>query len=426
VHIHPAGVVARNKCSAEHDDQPGTTEPDKKSSSSAKRRRTPESGEALCDEIYAVFGRYMVMTHPQKVAATLWTLFSHIHAVVDVSPILRITSPEKRCGKTTLLLILQGLVHRPQQASSASPAALFRIIDQVSPTLLLDESEHWFGKNSEMTAIFNAGHYRRSSDVLRCQGKKFKAHSFSAYCPKVLSGIGHIADTTADRSIVIELRRKTSSDISTPLRGDIDQFKALHVRIAKWGRAHAKEVKQADPTVPTELNDRAADNWRPLFSIAELIGEKWAANARAAALALTPARDDDGPGVRLLKSIYDELGRLTGDRIASSELCRHLNDAASLYKSYSGRDLNQHSLARLLRPFDIYPRNIRWSGHDERGRPGVFQTKGYLLGQFNEAFRRYIPNVVIDETSNDQNNDMRAALDDEILASPNDDTEPTR
>ena len=42
--------------------------------------------------------------------------------VVQVAPLVVITAPEKRCGKTRLLAVLNKLVYRPLPASSISPA----------------------------------------------------------------------------------------------------------------------------------------------------------------------------------------------------------------------------------------------------------------------------------------------------------------
>ena len=47
--------------------------------------------------------------------------------------------------------------------------------------------------------------------------------------------------------------------------------------------------------MPAGLDDRAADCWRPLLAIAELVGGDWPERARAAALALSggEAKQDD-------------------------------------------------------------------------------------------------------------------------------------
>ena len=44
-----------------------------------------------------------------------------------------------------------------------------------------------------------------------------------------------------------------------------------------------QRLAEADPDVPDELHDRAADNWRPLLDIANAVGGDWPERARAAA-----------------------------------------------------------------------------------------------------------------------------------------------
>jgi len=84
-----------------------------------------------------------------------------------VSPFLALTSPEKRCGKTTTLHLLSALVPRPLPASSISPAALFRAVERYRPTLLLDEADTVFGPNGseDLRCMVNAGHTRAGAVV---------------------------------------------------------------------------------------------------------------------------------------------------------------------------------------------------------------------------------------------------------------------
>jgi hypothetical protein len=41
---------------------------------------------------------------------------------------------------------------------------------------------------------------------------------------------------------------------------------------ARWTKDNAKGIAAADPTMPKEIINRQADNWAPLFAIADLIG----------------------------------------------------------------------------------------------------------------------------------------------------------
>jgi len=39
-----------------------------------------------------------------------------------------------------------------------------------------------------------------------------------------------------------------------------------------WAYDHRPQLEDAEPAVPAAMNDRAADNWRPLLAIADAIG----------------------------------------------------------------------------------------------------------------------------------------------------------
>ena len=76
-------------------------------------------------------------------------------------------------GKTRLLEVLELLVREPLPTANISDAALFRVIDERQPTLLVDEVDAIFGRKSprdELRGIINAG-YRRGATTHRMGGK---------------------------------------------------------------------------------------------------------------------------------------------------------------------------------------------------------------------------------------------------------------
>ena len=73
------------------------------------------------------------------------------------------------------------------------------------------------------------------------------------------------------------------------------------------------------------IYNRAADNWRPLLSIATVAGGNWLARGHRAALAGADADIDEGARLELLLGdVRDIFSRLKVDRIASAELIKHL------------------------------------------------------------------------------------------------------
>src|SRR5207244_5678936 len=97
-------------------------------------------GKALLDELAEVLGRFVVLPKWGAETLALWTLHTYAFELREVSTYVGIEAPEKRCGKTTLLGVLSKLVNRPVAASNISPPAFFRLIEELRPTLLIDEA----------------------------------------------------------------------------------------------------------------------------------------------------------------------------------------------------------------------------------------------------------------------------------------------
>ena len=100
-------------------------------------------------------------------------------------PHLYIRSLTKESGKTTALQVVEALVCRSFVSANITPAALFRLIEQCSPTLLLDEVDRYLSDKEELNGIINAGHTRRTATVTRMEPSKDK---YELLCFKVFGG----------------------------------------------------------------------------------------------------------------------------------------------------------------------------------------------------------------------------------------------
>lgn len=78
--------------------------------------------------------------------------------------------------------------------------------------------------------------------------------------------------------------------------------------------------------MPGTLNDRAADIWPPLITIADLAGGKRPDIARRAALELSADTEDDSINVKLLAACRAYFTEHPADRVLSKELLAFLND----------------------------------------------------------------------------------------------------
>lgn len=98
-------------------------------------------GAELLQEIVAALESYVVLPEGASLALALWILHAHAHDAALVSSILTIVSPDRRCGKTTTMSVIQFLVPRAIPTSNITTAAVFRAVEKWQPTLLIDEAD---------------------------------------------------------------------------------------------------------------------------------------------------------------------------------------------------------------------------------------------------------------------------------------------
>jgi hypothetical protein len=354
------------------------------------------TGLGVIVDIRAFLDRFVVLTPEQGDTISLWVLHTHAFGAADTTPYLHVTSPVKQSGKTRLLECLELLVARAWFTSRASAAVLYRKVDRDGPTLLLDESDAAFKVDSEyseaLRAILNAG-FRKGGKCTVCvgQGANFEPKDFDVFSPKAIAGIGRLPDTVADRSIVIELkRRRVDERIERFRERDVRaESMPLRNRVAAWSQSACGRLLDARPEIPGELRDRAADVWEPLLAIADDIGGSWPARARRAALMLSGAAEatgDSSLSILLLgdlRSLFDERD---DEAVSSSNIVERLAtmEDRPWPELSKGKPITTNALARLLKPFGPKP-------HDMRIGQGGKTLKCYSRAAFEDAFGRYLP-----------------------------------
>jgi putative DNA primase/helicase len=346
----------------------------------------PVDGLVLMEEIVVTLTRFVVLPPGAAVAVALWIVFTHCLEAFDIAPILAVLSPVKRCGKTTLLMVIMLLVPRALPASNISPAAMFRAIEAGAPTLLIDETDTFLAGSDELRGCLNSGHTRDLAFVIRTVGEDHEPRQFSTWAAKVLALIGRLPETLEDRSIVVAMKRRAPGELVERLRRDrLRAMEPLSRRIARWAEDHRAALQDADPKVPAELHDRAADNWHPLLAIADLVGGEWPERARQAALALAdPARaQEDSHGIMLLADLRDLFAKDGADQLRTGLIVAELStlDERPWGEWNRGKPLMPRHLAKLLAPFHVRPRQIREGGQTH---------KGYRRKDLEDAFTRYL------------------------------------
>ncbi|HWX19904.1 MAG TPA: DUF3631 domain-containing protein [Candidatus Binatia bacterium] len=390
----------------------------------------PVDGKALLDDILAELRRFIVFPKWTAETIALWVLHTYACYLRDVATYLAIESPERECGKSTLLTVLLGLVYRPLPSANISSSAFFRGIAEFGPTLLIDEADTMLRGREELRGILNAGYTRATAFVWRISydlpaadpsstnpsiqqstspplpsinpsiqpslpppinpliQKSINPVSsgrlvrFSCFGPKAIASIGRVNETLASRCIVISMQRKADGEQCERLKhlNTLD----LRRKCLRFVQDNAAAIAAAEPKIPAGLTNRAADIWEPLLALADLAGGQWPELARQAAVNLTARAHEQSPVAALLLDIFMVFMSNKADRLASRELVAGLNACsdrpwAALNR---GKPITPLWLGHQLQRYGVRPRSIRF---------GDSTAKGYVLEEFSETFKRYIP-----------------------------------
>jgi hypothetical protein len=356
-------------------------------------------GAQLLDDLATTIRSHVVMSDYERDICALWTVHSYLIRRFMISPKLWVRSTVKNCGKTTLLDILSHLVFRAWVTGSITKAALFRVIAKWHPTLLIDEVDTFVGDDEELRGMLNNSH-RYDGVVTRTVGDDHEPRKFRVYAAVALSGIGGIAVTLVDRSVITALKRRRPNEPIKPLRiGRMGHLHELRRRITRWVADHEERVGDRDPKMPDGTINREADNWTVLLAIADEAGGAWPERARKAAVAahIVHAADNASRTEQLLADIRASFRETDGTTsanvqkmldgtayVASADLVAALVDLEGHPWAEYGkgrRALTQHQLARLLRPLGITPQKVG---------PKDNRVNGYVCAPFQEVFERYL------------------------------------
>jgi putative DNA primase/helicase len=339
-------------------------------------------GAELLDSLTQRISQHSVLLPGRAETIALWVVHAHAHEAADHSPILALLSPEKRCGKTTNLIMLYQLVPNPKLTSNITASALYRATSGQSVTLLIDEADRLL-RGASWIGIIQSAHARLGGTVDRTDSKG-NPIQFSVYGPKAIAMIGNLEDTLADRSIIIEMRRKRPDESCERLRPSVFAALAeLKRKAARFAADHYTTLMDADPAIPQGLYDRAEQNWRPLLAIADAAGGDWPERARRIAVDMAGSTNDDSsPATLLLSDIRDLYERGRVDKIITSILVAALIKMEERPWARWSKSLAAANLADLLRPFGIKPKRMRHGN-------GV--ARGYERAMFEDVWIRYLP-----------------------------------
>jgi hypothetical protein len=301
----------------------------------------------------------------------VWSIGTYLYPLFSHYGYMFFHSTFPRSGKTRAEEILSHLCFEATVPLNAPTVATIRETAAEGHTVILDTLERWKKKSPEAHSaameLLDAG-FRNGGTVAKMVSAgegKWKKVSFPVYAPYVLAAIDRqsLTDTALDRSFPIEMHRKPITikkqkyswhrceQECQPLRDDLYRWALENATLLEATYEGAELDADVDAL---ELNDRAADIWKPLLAVARVIGgpEVWQS---LTSVAIEMARDSEAADRQRVRSIAQSLRKLVNGSGAAvgitSEFAKHL--------LMDGVEVTDHELHDMLSQWGFSQESLR-------------------------------------------------------------------
>jgi hypothetical protein len=213
---------------------------------------------------------------------SLWIIGTYLQPIWDAYGYLSVTGT-KRSGKTKFLKFLSMLAFNPVFSADTSAPMLFRLIESLRCTFLLDESEKYASsdKQEEVRNIINGGYQNNGAKVLR-SGKTEKGQivpeSFEAYSPKAIVSYKGLEQITEDRCIPIIMLRTVNKSIGdNDIHRTDEVWQGIRNQLYRFALDKFLDIREIYITESFDINfsgyaSRERELWKPIFTLASYFG----------------------------------------------------------------------------------------------------------------------------------------------------------
>jgi hypothetical protein len=205
----------------------------------------------------------------------LWIMGTYLYPLFEAFPYIALMGP-KNSGKSKTIGLLARLAFNGRVTSNVSSASLFRMAEATRGMLGIDEAERLANPRDpaagDLRLLLNAG-YKRGSPAIRCQGDDHQVVEFEVYGPKVIASIKGVEDVLESRCILINMLRTSGHKGSLIVSEYGEDWSAARHGLYCFTLQHftcvrGRYLAGAGTNI---LNNRQAELWRPLLSIADYL-----------------------------------------------------------------------------------------------------------------------------------------------------------
>jgi hypothetical protein len=367
---------------------------------------SPVDGNELLAGTQALIRNHIYISEDDLLTASLWVFWSYLvaYTFIEVSPYLAVTSPDKRCGKSRLLEVLEWIVCVGFLTSDISKSSFFRMVEKYRPTLLIDELHKALKARPDLLQPLLNG-YSRNKRVVITNAETLEPEIFDIWGARVIAYLEELDDQLRDRAIEIRLERKPRKEKRARLRTTSPEYThELCRKLLRWARDNAEAVSDA-PSIELDIdNDRAEDNWEWLIKIAGVIDpDNGALRARQVALKKESeaviAESESEAVLAGIRRVHEEIAIKGGhifenpayDRfLALTTICEFLNkQKLGIWQNWKwGENYGPYprKIAQILRSY-TGKKPDRSRDDDESGSDE--SVNGYWLKDLRSVFETY-------------------------------------
>jgi hypothetical protein len=300
--------------------------------------------------------RYVDLSPDFEEVATHYVLLSWRYDDFADLPYLRVLG-DYGSGKSRFLTTVGSLVYRPIFASGASTVSpLFRILDAVGGTLVLDEGDFRFSdEKAEITKILNNGN-SKGFPVLRTEATpsgEFNPRAFTVFGPKLIATRKQFDDPALEsRCITAHLGKgEVRPDIPVNLPPEFhEEALCLRNQLLLYRLREAGRVDAPNPETLRLLEPRVAQVFSSLVASVEDEGgrARLLAVARTASANLMNLRSDSVEADVVAAALG--LWERSHSAIAVKEIAR------KVWEGEGGAPLSPRAVGGILRRLGLSPR----------------------------------------------------------------------
>lgn len=236
------------------------------------------SEKELLNKIQTFIHKYLDISETYERVASYYVLFTWLYDQFYEVPYLRALG-DFGSGKTRFLQTIGFLCYKPIFTGGATTTSpLFRIMDEMNGTLVLDEAD--FNKSdmsSEIIKILNMG-YQKNSGVMRSEGKgTYEVKVYNVFGPKIIATRETFGDKALESRCLVEEMGKSTLRAGIPLtthKNFPEEALELRNQLLMWRlKNYFKSFEVKEEVIPG-IHPRLNQIVLPLFCIIKDEGVK--------------------------------------------------------------------------------------------------------------------------------------------------------